>query len=143
MSWLYKGQPLENAPEESYGFVYIIRQVSTGKQYIGRKFFTKAGYKTVNKKRKKIRVESDWKDYWGSSPSLQKDLEKFGKEDFIREIIRICNSRSECSYYEAKLIFENDAILSENYWNDWVSVKISSVHINAIKKPKRSIRNKK
>ena len=138
MSWLYKGQPLEDAPEASYGFVYIIRQVSTGKQYIGRKFFTKAGYKTVKKKRKKIRIESDWKDYWGSSPSLQKDLEKFGKQDFTREIVRICYNRSECSYYEAKMIFETDAILSDKFWNDWVSVKISSVHINAIKNKKKT-----
>lgn len=137
MTWVYQGQSVEEIPEGAYGFVYIITQISTGKKYIGRKFFTKAGYKTVNKKRKKIRVESDWKEYWGSSPSLAKALEEHGQEDFSREIVRICYNRSECSYYESKLIFEHDAILSEDFYNDWVSVKISSVHVNAVKNPKK------
>ena len=137
MPWIYQGQSVEEIPEGAYGFVYIITQISTGKKYIGRKFFTKAGYKTVNKKRKKIRVESDWKEYYGSSPSLAKALEEHGKEDFSREIVRICYNRSECSYYESKLIFEHDAILSEDFYNDWVSVKISSVHVNAVKNPKK------
>lgn len=137
MTWLYRGQALEEIPEKSYGFVYIIRQKSTGKKYIGRKFFTKAGYKTVNKKRKKIRVESDWRDYWGSSPALAKAIEQFGLDDFEREIVRICYNRSECSYFESKLIFEHDAILSEEFFNDWVSVKISSVHVNAVKNPQK------
>jgi hypothetical protein len=90
MPWIYQGQVVEEIPENAYGFVYIITQISTGKRYIGRKFFTKAGYKTVNKKRKKIRLESDWKDYYGSSPSMSRALEEFGKEDFSREIVRIC-----------------------------------------------------
>lgn len=137
MTWIYQGQALEEIPEKSYGFVYIIRQKSTGKQYIGRKYFTKAGYKTVNKKRKKIRLESDWRDYWGSSPALLKAIEQFGQDDFEREIVRICYNRSECSYYESKLIFEHDAILSESFFNDWVSVKISSVHVNAVKNPQK------
>jgi hypothetical protein len=134
MTWIYQGQVLEEIPDKSYGFVYIITQKSTGKRYIGRKFFTKAGYKTVKGKRKKLRVESDWKTYWGSSPSLAKAIEEFGQEDFSREIVRVCYNRSECSYYESKLIFEHDAILNEGFFNDWVSVKISSVHVKAIKK---------
>ncbi len=134
MTWIHEGQVVEEIPEKSYGFVYIITQRSTGKRYIGRKFFTKAGYKTVNKNRKKIRLESDWKDYWGSSPALSRVIEEFGKEDFSREMVRICYNRSECSYYESKLIFEHDAILSEKFFNDWISCKISSVHVNAIKK---------
>lgn len=137
MTWIYQGQAVEEIPEGSYGFVYVITQISTGKEYIGRKFFTKAGYKTVNKKRKKIRIESDWKDYYGSSPALGRAVEEFGKDDFIRKIVRICYNRSECSYYESKLIFEHDAILSDHFWNDWISCKISSVHVNAVKNPKK------
>lgn len=134
-SWLYQGQLIEEIPESDktpFGFVYIITQISTNKKYIGRKYFTKAGYKKVKGKKKKIRVESDWKEYWGSSPSLQKAIEEFGLKDFSREIVRICYSKSECSYFETKLIFQNDAIVSEKYWNDWVSCKISGKHLKNI-----------
>jgi hypothetical protein len=134
MAWLYEGQAVEEIPDGAYGFVYIITHLSTGKKYIGRKFFTKAGYKTVAGKRKKIRLESDWKDYYGSSPALARAIEAEGKEAFAREIVRICQNRSQCSYYESKLIFEHDAILSDAFYNDWISCKISSRHVNAIKK---------
>jgi len=133
VSWLYKGKELVDIPEKSYGFVYLITHIPTNKKYIGRKFFTKAGYKTVKGKRKKIRVESDWRDYFGSSPSLKLDIEKFGKEQFRREIVRICYNRTECSYYESKEIFAADAILSESYYNEWISCKISAIHVKSIK----------
>jgi len=135
MSWLYNGQfiedisQLENSP---FGFVYIITQKSTGKKYIGRKLLTKSSRKTIKGKKKKIRVESDWKNYWGSSPALLVAIEKHGKEDFKREIVKLCYSKSECSYWETKLIFETDAIISENYFNDWVSCKISGKHLKNI-----------
>lgn len=135
MSWLYNDQlvedvsQLENSP---FGFVYVITQKSTGKKYIGRKLLTKSSRKTIKGKKKKVRVESDWKTYWGSSPSLLEAIEKYGKEDFKREIVKLCYSKSECSYWETKLIFETDAIISENYFNDWVSCKISGKHLKNI-----------
>ena len=132
MNWIYKGEPLEEAPEKSYGFVYVITHIKTGKKYIGRKYFTKAGYKTVKGKRKKIRVDSDWRDYWGSSPALAKSIEEEGKENFSREIVRICYSRGETSYWETKLIFEHDAILDGNYYNNWCSCKIQASHVKAL-----------
>lgn len=135
MSWLYKGQFIEEIPESEtkpYGFIYIITQISTNKKYIGRKYFTKAGYKTVKKKKKRIRVESDWKKYWSSSPSLLQEVENAGEADFTKEIVKLCYSKSECSYYETKLIFETDAIISEKYYNDWVSCKISGKHVKKV-----------
>ena len=97
MEWLYEGQPFIDA-DSWYGFVYIITHIPTNKKYIGRKYFTLAGYKQVKGKRKKIRKESDWKEYWGSSKHLQADIEIYGKEQFKREIVHLCKSRTECSY---------------------------------------------
>jgi hypothetical protein len=133
MGWLYEGQPFEDY-QNWYGFVYKITHVPTGKIYIGRKYFTLAGTKTVKGKRKKIRKESDWRDYWGSSKHLHEDLEKFGKDQFKREIVRLCKTRTECSYYETRLIFKEDAILRDDYYNAWVSCKITESHIKALKK---------
>jgi hypothetical protein len=133
MTWLYEGQPFED-PGEAYGFVYNITHIPTGKKYIGRKYFTLAGYKQVKGKRKKIRKESDWREYWGSSKHLQADIALYGKDQFKREIVRLCKSRTECSYYESKMIFEEDALLKEDYYNHWISCKITEMHIKSIKK---------
>ncbi len=72
--WIYEGKDVEEVPENVFGFVYLI-ECTNGKAYIGRKYFTKAGYKVVKGKRKKLRKESDWKDYYGSSKDLLADLE--------------------------------------------------------------------
>lgn len=131
--WIYQGREfdLENH-SGAYGFVYIITHTESGKKYAGRKFFTAAGTKQVKGVKKKIRKESDWKDYYGSSPAMKKMVEEYGKEAFSREIVRLCYSRSECSYFETKLIFEVDAIISPDWINDWCSARISSVHLKKL-----------
>ena len=134
--WTYKGEVFtEEMIGENYGFVYVITHVPSGKKYIGRKFFSMAGYKTVKGKRKKIRKPSDWKNYYGSSPVLAKAISEYGVEQFTREIVMLCPNRSSASYYESKLIFETDAILSDNYWNEHVQCRISGYHV--LSKPKR------
>ena len=131
MGWLYEDK--EFVLEDNwYGFIYLIENLVNGKKYIGRKYLTKAGYKTVNKKRKKIRVESDWADYYGSSPALAKDIDIYGQDNFKRTILRLCKSRGECNYFETKYIFDVDAVLDGNYYNNWVSCKVQASHVKAL-----------
>ena len=132
--WLFEDKEFVY-DEQWYGFIYLIENIVNGRKYIGRKFLTKAGYKTVNKKRKKIRVESDWADYYGSSPALAKDIELYGKECFTRTILRLCKARGECNYFETKYIFDADAVLKEEYYNGWVSAKIQASHVKAFHIP--------
>jgi hypothetical protein len=129
--WLYEGNEFEY-DDQWYGFIYLIENLVNGRKYIGRKFLTKAGYKTVNKKRKKIRVESDWASYYGSSPSLAKDIELYGQDKFRRTILKLCKTRGECNYWETKMIFDADAILDGNYYNTWVQCKIQASHVKAL-----------
>lgn len=131
MSWLYEDKEFTDV-EDYYGFIYLIENLVNGKKYIGRKFLTKAGYKTVKGKRKKIRVESDWRDYYGSSNSLKEDIDYYGKDSFRRTILRLCKSRGECNYFETKYIFDTDAILDPQYYNSWVSCKIQTSHVKAL-----------
>lgn len=128
MTWLFEGKEFE-PPDWCYGFIYLIENKLNGRKYIGRKFLTKAGYKVVKGKRKKIRKESDWAEYYGSSPQLLRDVEEFGKENFTRTIIRLCKTRGECNYWEAKLIFHYDAVLDPEYYNTWVQCKIQHSHV--------------
>lgn len=129
--WLYEDREFEY-DDQWYGFIYLIENLVNGKKYIGRKFLTKAGYKTVNKKRKKIRVESDWATYYGSSPSLAKDIELYGHDKFKRTILRLCKSRGECNYFETKMIFDADAILRTDFYNSWCSCKINLSHVKSL-----------
>lgn len=130
MTWTYNGQEFtEEMIGESYGYVYIIVNKTNNRKYIGKKFFSKAGYKTVKGKRKKIRKASDWLTYYGSNKELQEDVKTLGAENFDREILFLCTTRSECSYRETMEIFNRGALLSEDFYNSWVSCKIHKAHV--------------
>lgn len=128
--WLHEEKELhENVVNDYYGFVYLIRNKISGKSYIGRKYFTKASSRQVKGKRKRCRKESDWKDYWGSSKRLLEDIEKIGKENFERSILRLCKTRGECNYWEAKYQFEYDVLSGDNYYNDNIMMKFTRHNI--------------
>jgi Putative endonuclease segE, GIY-YIG domain len=128
--WLYNNKEFtEEDIGDSFGFVYLIENNLNGRKYVGKKFFTRAGTKQIKGKKKKVRLSSGWSDYWSSSKELQDDVKKIGKENFKRTILYLCKSRSECSYRETKEIFIRDALLSENYYNSWVSCKIHKAHV--------------
>lgn len=134
--WLYQEKDLEHEiSNEYYGFVYLIQNTISGKSYIGRKYFTKASTKQIKGKRKKIRKDSGWQDYWGSSTKLLEEIEKLGKENFKRTIIRLCKTRGECNYWEAKLQFEQDvlcAVMQNDepaYYNDNIMMKFTRRNI--------------
>jgi len=116
----------------SFGFVYMIENTITGRKYIGRKYFTSAGYKQVNGKRKKVRKPSDWQTYYGSNETLKEDVSILGEDKFVRTILHLCKTKSECSYLETYEIFNRHALLSENYYNDWVSAKIRKAHLTKL-----------
>jgi hypothetical protein len=130
--WYYEDKLYEDTPEEYQGFVYQITEIESGKKYIGKKFFWKPKTlpKTKTRKRRiKTRVESDWKSYYGSSKEVQQIVEDKGSDSFKREILRLCKTKGECSYYEAKLQFEYDVLLSDDYYNAFIGCKIHSKHI--------------
>jgi len=84
-------------------------------------------------KRKKIRVSRGWESYYGTNKVLQQDVLALGADQFTRDIMVLCNSRSECSYYETYHIFTSGALLSDKWYNDWVTCKISKRHLNGLK----------
>ena len=133
MKWLLCGSEYID-DGMSFGFVYMIENTITGRKYIGRKYFTTAGTKQVNGKRKKIRKPSDWQTYYGSNETLKEDVSILGEDKFVRTILHLCKTKSECSYLETKEIFTRDALLSEEYYNSWVTCKITSKHLNSLKK---------
>lgn len=140
MTWTYKGSIVNELPEDCVGYVYIITNTVSGRRYIGKKLakFSKTTYKTVKlkngtKKKKKIRslIDSDWREYFGSSPNLTEDINKIGKENFTREILQYCKSKSECSYVEARLQFEYGVLESDDFYNGHIQVRVHKNHIKS------------
>jgi len=138
--WLYNNIQFELAEKSNlYGFVYLIENLVTGKKYIGRKYFTRSATKQVNGKKKKIRKDSGWLDYWSSSEEVKADVLKYGKENFRRTILHLCETRASCSYLETYEIFKRDALLDDNYYNSWVSCKIHKAHVKGKIWPREQI----
>lgn len=121
--WLMNDIPVDEEYLKKFvGFVYKITNLQNGKKYIGKKL--------LKHRRNKKTVESDWKIYYGSNVSLNSDVVLYGKENFKREILHCCRTRSECSYLEAKEQFFNDVLLKPNeYYNDWIMVRTRRSHL--------------
>lgn len=138
MTWLFESHLVTEIPEEYAGFVYIITNRLTGRQYIGKKLskFSKTTYRTERlkngkKRRRKIKgkIESDWQTYWGSSPELSRDIEQLGTDNFTREILYYCRSKAECSYVEAREQFARRVLESDEYYNGHIQVRVHGSHI--------------
>jgi hypothetical protein len=130
MSWVYQTEILASPPDNAVGFVYCITNLSSNKKYIGKKLFYFLKSYQKNKKIRKKLVESDWKTYFGSNQTLKTDVELLSPDMFHREILSICYSKSQCSYIELKEQLLRDVILSPEYYNDWISAKITRKHMN-------------
>ena len=138
MTWYYNGNEITELPEDAVGFVYLITNNTTGKMYVGKKLakFAKTTYKVVKlkngtKKRKKIKtkINSDWQQYYGSSPNLTEDINQLGTDNFKREILYYCKSKSECSYIEAREQFSRRVLESDDYYNGHIQVRVHGSHI--------------
>ena len=135
--WIYDGEIyLAEDINDYYGFVYLITDLTNDKKYIGKKFFwsTKKLPPLKGRKNKRIqKKESDWRLYYGSSDEVKNLVEEFGPSRFKREILKKCKSRGELSYVEAKLQFDNNVLFRDDYYNEFIGVKIHSKHVKGLK----------
>jgi len=147
MNWIYKNEEMTGVsdfPDETYGFVYRIVHMPTGKAYIGKKILqnttkvklTKkelAEYEGVVGRRPSYRLavkESNWKTYWGSNKYLKELYETEPKENFERQILVCAPTKKLLTYYEVKyqMVYQvlekpdeffNDNILGKFFTKDF------------------------
>ena len=124
--------------EDMFGFIYEIKNNITSRRYIGKKqCIRRLKRKPLKgKKRNRIeRVESDWREYTGSSKELNEDILKYGKKNFTFTILKECGSKWELGYEEIKEQLSRNVLLSEDYYNGILNVRIG--------RPPKNIENKK
>lgn len=136
--WLYNGKQFSESDilDSHIGFVYLITRLDTDKKYIGKKLFRFARTKKIKGRKKRFKVASDWETYYGSNKDLAADVEILGEANFKREILHLCSTKGICSYFETKEILMRNALLTEDYYNQWVTCKISSSHIASLRQSK-------
>lgn len=127
MQWTFQGEPVETLPDDCEAFVYIITNITNNRKYIGKKLakFKKTRPPLKGKKRKRRSlIESDWREYWGSSDQLNADVAELGEENFTREILHYCASRGAASYMEAKEQFDREVLMTDEYYNGIINVRV-------------------
>ena len=136
--WYYEDKifdPKKYSYENYAGFVYIITDLSNNKKYVGKKLFWKVHklkpFKgKVNKRHSKR--DSDWQDYFGSNDEVKLLVEQSGRERFKREIIRLCKTKGEMTYFEMKEQIDRKVLFDDKYYNEFIGGKIHSKHLKGI-----------
>lgn len=87
-----------------YGYIYLTTNLINNKKYIGQRKWNK--------------IETIRNDkYIGSGKILKQAIKKYGKSNFIKEILFICNSKEELGKCEQLYILEYNAIEDYNFYN--------------------------
>ena len=135
--WLYNGKEFTSEMiGDNVGFVYVITNNADGKMYVGKKQFqSKTKLPPLKgKKRKRIVIkESDWMSYYGSSELVKELVESQGCDAFKREILHLCTSKGEMSYLELIEQVERKVLLSDDYYNNIIQVRIHGSHVKKIR----------
>tara|TARA_B100001094_G_scaffold40337_2_gene35005 strand:+ start:2150 stop:2599 length:450 start_codon:yes stop_codon:yes gene_type:complete len=136
MAWSYKGEEIteySQFPKNTFGFVYKIIHIPSGKSYIGKKVLFHNRKVKVTKKdlvmyegvkgrkptHKRVTKESDWKTYYGSNKHLKEVMEKEPIENFERNIIKLASNKKLLTYYETQYQFVYQVLEHpEKFYND-------------------------
>ena len=132
--WLYKEKEikeLSDIPENTFGFIYEVTHIPTGRKYLGKKQLLSVQKKALGKKelalitdgraskKKTVIKESDWKTYYGSHNEIKQLIKDKKHLEFTREILIFTPNKKLHTYYENKFLFSKGVIEPEsNYIND-------------------------
>lgn len=86
-------------PEQWFGFIYCIENKVTNQFYIGKKQLKHGG----KRKSKTYGKPMSWKNYTGSSTTLNSDIKEYGKPNFRFDIVDFYKTKGGLYYAEAYL----------------------------------------
>jgi len=131
--WVYNSKPIQSIddiPQGSFGFIYIVTHTPSGKKYLGKKSL----YHNIKKKLTKkqlaeqtgrgrkptteiIQKESDWKTYYGSEEFIKQKIKEGKQEEFTRNIIQFVENKKLLTYYECAWQFKYGVLEDEKWLN--------------------------
>jgi len=107
--WTYNETPFGGSLiGDNFGFVYCITNTQTNRKYIGRKYFW--SFRKPPGKSRRVRSESDWRKYYGSSDEIRADVRLYGKPAFQRRIISLHTTKGQTNYEETRQLFINNVL---------------------------------
>jgi len=123
---------IEEFPDNTFGFIYIVTHRPTGMAYLGKKVHYHNVKKKLTKKElaeqtgpgrksatKVVVKESDWKTYYGSAKPIMELIKGGKQEEFTREILKLVPNKKLLTYYECKYLFQLGVLEHpEGYFND-------------------------
>lgn len=128
--WLHNGIEFTDEMIGDYsGFVYIITDLDNQRMYVGQKNFWTPKTRSVKGKKKRIKVISDYKEYYGSNLELQERVKLLGADKFRREILHLCSNKGTQNYLEMREQIDRRVMETERYYNSFVGGKIHKKHI--------------
>jgi hypothetical protein len=145
--WLYNEKVIENIedfPQDTFGFIYIVTHKPSGKSYIGKKVLHYNVKKKLTKKElaeqtgpgrksatKVVVKESDWKTYYGSAKPILELIKGGKQEEFTREILQLVPNKKLLTYYECKFLFKYGVLEHPlEYFNDNILGKFFTKDFN-------------
>lgn len=128
--WTYAGTSVTEIPDKTMGFVYLLTQISTGRKYVGKKLFWFAGTKQVKGKIKKVKKESDWRQYHSSCVEIMEDVKAKGPSDWQREILHYAKTKGTLNYLEAREQMDRRVLENpKEYINGIISCRVHWTHV--------------
>ncbi len=137
--WFYNDKefnPAEYDVDNLAGFVYLITDLKNNKKYVGKKNLwsvRKLPSLKGQKRRRTKKLESDWQNYFGSNEEVKMLVENEGRDRFKREILRLCKSKGEMTYFEMKEQIDREVLFRDDYYNEFIGGKIHSKHLKGLK----------
>jgi hypothetical protein len=145
--WLYNEKVIENIedfPQDTFGFIYIVTHKPSGVSYIGKKVLYYNVKKKLTKKElaeqtgpgrksatKVVVKESDWKTYYGSAKPILELIKGGKQEEFTREILQLVPNKKLLTYYECKFLFKYGVLEHPlEYFNDNILGKFFTKDFN-------------
>ena len=107
--WIFNGHPfLSEDINDNFGFVYRITNLQSGRSYIGLKYFW--SLRKPRGKNRRVKSESDWKKYYGSSDELTEERKRIGNDAFKREILSVHLTKGKVNYEETRQLFIHNVL---------------------------------